>query len=227
MFPGARTQAYHKHIDFGTTCQYRHPDSPYGGGWLFYTWIPVVPTFIPMPMELHITRAGPEDASDIVNLLNRSYRGESSRRGWTTEADLIGGDVRTDFEDVSRVLRLKGSVFLVCRDGSGRLTGCVNLQERDEGLYLGMFAVEPELQGEGIGSALMAASERHAILNGSDRIFMWVISVRHELISWYRRIGFRDTDVRMEFKEDGLSGPHLRPLEFIVLEKEVGAKEGG
>lgn len=175
----------------------------------------------------NITTAVKEDVPDIVNLLNRSYRGESSRRGWTTEADLIGGEVRTDFEDVSRVFSLQGSVFLVCREEFGRMTGCVNLQKKEEGLYLGMFAVEPELQGGGIGSALMEASERYAAQCGKGRIFMWVISVRHELISWYRRIGFRDTGERVEFREDGLSGRHLMPLEFMVLEKQVAGLEGG
>ena len=35
------------------------------------------------------------DIPSIVALLNSAYRGESSMKGWTTEAHLIGGNVRT------------------------------------------------------------------------------------------------------------------------------------
>ena len=50
---------------------------------------------------------------------------------------------------------------------------------------------------------------------------MTVISVRTELINWYKRHGYADTGNKKTFKEDGLSGKHLQPLEFIVLEKDI------
>src|SRR4051794_13241714 len=39
--------------------------------------------------------AGPADLGAIVALVESAYRGESSRAGWTTEADLLDGQ-RTD-----------------------------------------------------------------------------------------------------------------------------------
>lgn len=174
--------------------------------------------------EAFHTRAGTEDdIQEIVWLLNSAYRGESSRAGWTTEADLIGGDVRTDEADVRAVMGRPGSRFLLLCNEDGGLQGCVNLQVQSAAVYLGMFAVRPGFQGRGLGRQLLSAAEKWTIEAERTRIVMWVISVRKELIDWYCRMGFRDTGERREFREDGLSGPHLRPLEFMILEKEIAA----
>jgi ribosomal protein S18 acetylase RimI-like enzyme len=163
------------------------------------------------------------DIPQIVRLLNGAYRGESSRSGWTTEADLIGGDVRTNEQDVRKVMGKSGSVFLVLTDHQNGIAGCVNLRLEEDSVYLGMFAVSPVLQGRGLGRKLMDAAEVWTGEHRRNRLKMWVISVRAELIEWYRRLGFQDTGQRIAFREDGLSGHHLRPLEFMVLEKEIAA----
>lgn len=172
---------------------------------------------------LNIRHGVPSDIPHIVGLLNGAYRGDSSRSGWTTEADLIGGDVRTDEGDVGMVMAKPGSIFLVLSDPLNGIVGCVNLRLEEESVYLGMFAVSPVLQGKGLGRKLIDAAEGWTAEQGRKRLKMWVISVRTELIAWYSRLGFRDTGHRVAFKEDGLSGPHLRPLEFMVLEKEIAA----
>ena len=171
----------------------------------------------------HIRTGNKADIPEIVRLLNSAYRGESSRAGWTTEADLIGGNVRTDEADVRAVMERPGSRFLLLCDGTGEILGCVNLQLQTAAVYLGMFAVRPGLQGQGLGGRLLEAAEKWTLASARNKIVMWVISVRAELIAWYRRMGFRDTGERREFREDGLSGPHLRPLEFMILEKEIAA----
>ena len=51
---------------------------------------------------------------------------------------------------------------------------------------------------------------------------MSVISVRTELINWYKRYGYTDTGERKPFTEDGISGKHLKKLEFMILEKLIG-----
>ena len=165
-----------------------------------------------------------EDIEDIVALLNMSYRGERSRKGWTTEADLIGGDVRTDIKDVTAVMQQQGSVFLISRAEDGTLEGCVNLRKTTNKAYLGMFAVRPELQGKGIGKKLMYKAEDWSRSHGCDLLYMHVISMREELIAWYERLGYADTGARIDFREDGLSGNHLRPLEFMVMEKDLHPK---
>jgi len=160
-----------------------------------------------------------EDIPALVSLMNRAYRSETSRQGWTTEAHLISGEVRTDENDLQKVLRKPGSVILKYINDKNQLIGCVNLQKHDDRLYLGMFSVSPDEQGMGIGKKILIASEQHAKNEGCGSIYMRVISVREDIIIWYARHGYKDTGKIMPFVEDGLTGKHLQPLEFAVLEK--------
>lgn len=170
---------------------------------------------------MFISKANIKDALDIVQLLNQAYRGENSRQGWTTEADLIAGEVRTDEASVIKVMEQPGSVILKCFDENETMVGTVNLQQHGSRIYLGMFAVAPYLQGKGIGKKLLEAAEIHTRNSGCIAIYMYVIAVRKELIDWYSRHGYHDTGERKPFAEDGLTGRHLQPLEFAVLEKAV------
>jgi ribosomal protein S18 acetylase RimI-like enzyme len=164
--------------------------------------------------------AGDTDIPNIVRLLNMSYRGESSRKGWTTEADLIAGEVRTNEEELSRVMSEPGSVILKYME-DGKLLACVNLKKHGDRIYLGMFSVEPDLQGGGIGKKMLQAAEEYAAHEGCVAIYMYVISVRTELIDWYKRKGYVETGERVPFNEDGLTGSHKLKLEFLVLEKKL------
>lgn len=175
---------------------------------------------VPLFSDASIAVAGRGDFEELLRLVNSSYRGESSRRGWTTEADLIAGEVRINAVALTEVLELKNSVVLVFKE-SDVLTGCVNLQHKGDYLYLGMFAVSPEKQNAGIGKKLLLAAEELALQWQLSSIRMSVISVRSELIAWYKRNGYADTGERIPFQEDGMSGKHLRQLEFMILEKKI------
>ncbi len=171
-----------------------------------------------------ISVATVKDISQIVLLLNSAYRGDASRKGWTTEADLIAGDVRTNEQQVQDVMQQEGSVFLKYEE-AGEIIGCVNLQQHDDKIYLGMFSVQPGLQGGGIGKELMKAAEEYALQKNIHFIYMSVISVRKELIDWYKRRGYYETGERKIFNEDGITGRHLQPLEFMILEKKLVTAE--
>jgi GNAT superfamily N-acetyltransferase len=166
-----------------------------------------------------IVIATPADITAITALLNSAYRGESSRQGWTTEADLIGGDVRTDENNLQQVMDIPGSIILKYINDEQHIVGCVNLQQKSAKVYLGMFSVSPHLQGFGIGKQILKAAEEYALHLNCPAIFMSVITQRAELINWYQRYGYKDTGGRIPFKEDGLTGNHLQKLEFMVLEK--------
>ena len=161
------------------------------------------------------------DITAIKDLLNSAYRGEASKQGWTTEADLIAGDTRTDEATIAHVMLQSGSVFLIYKDAQQKIIGCVNLQQHDDKLYLGMFSVLPPLQGGGIGKQILLAAEEYASHLQKKAIYMSVISLRTELINWYRRHGYSDTGERKPFVEDGITGKHLRLLEFMMLEKTL------
>lgn len=161
------------------------------------------------------------DIAAITNLLNNAYRGENSKQGWTTEADLIAGNVRTDENNILEVMQQTGSVFLKYTNDEQEITGCVNLQQHGDKIYLGMFSVMPQMQGAGIGKQLLKAAEEYALHLQCSSIYMAVISVRSELINWYKRHGYADTGERKPFIEDGLTGKHLQAMEFMVLEKSL------
>ncbi|RYF89170.1 MAG: GNAT family N-acetyltransferase [Chitinophagaceae bacterium] len=167
----------------------------------------------------HIQFADEADAGAITVLLNSAYRGASSRRGWTTEADLIAGDVRTDEANLLQVMRQQGSVFLKQLGAEGQIVGCVNLQQQQDTLYLGMFSVLPALQGMGVGRGILQAAEEYGRHLHCRSIYMSVISVRKELLDWYKRNGYEETGETKDFIEDDLTGKHLQQLQFLVLRK--------
>ncbi len=169
----------------------------------------------------HISFAAEMDGIAIRNLLNTSYRGDASKQGWTTEAELIAGDTRVDDATLRGVMTLAGSVFLKYNNDENQIVGCVNLQQHGQKIYLGMFSVVPRLQGAGIGKQLLKAAEEYAAYKECTSIYMSVISLRTELISWYERHGYADNGKRIPFKEDGVTGKHLKPLEFMMLEKSI------
>jgi ribosomal protein S18 acetylase RimI-like enzyme len=161
------------------------------------------------------------DIPELTALLNSAYRGEVSLKGWTTEAHLIAGETRTDENNLRDVIRKPGSVILKYTNVKNRIIGSVNLQKQADRLFLGMFSVSPDEQGGGIGKKILLSAEQHAKNQGCCTIYMQVISVRQELINWYIRHGYHDTGERKPFKEDSLTGKHLRELEFMILEKNV------
>ena len=176
---------------------------------------------MPVFSDPMVTPATMDDAAGITRLLNNAYRGESSRGGWTTEADLIAGDTRTTISQVEDLIHQPGSVFLLLKEGTD-LLGCVNLQVHGHRVYFGMFSVQPGEQGRGLGKKLLLAAEEYARQKGCKAIYMSVITRRTELINWYIRHGYQDTGERKPFQEDGISGKHLLPLEFMTLEKAIG-----
>ena len=168
-----------------------------------------------------ISFADVNDIPAIKDLLNHAYRGEKSREGWTTEADLIAGDVRTDENDLQQVMSKQDSLFLLIKAANNELHACVNLQQQQHRIYLGMFAVQPALQGKGAGKQLLQAADEYAKSRECSAIYMSVISARMELIAWYNRHGYLPTGEVKPFIEDGLTGTHLQPLEFLTLQKEL------
>lgn len=171
--------------------------------------------------NVHISFATINDITSIKDLLNLAYRGEIASRTWTSEAHLIAGDTRTDEAELKKIIDEPGSVFLKYCGDDNAIEACVNLQQRSNKIYLGMLSVSPFKQGAGIGKQLLNAAEEYALQMKCVSIFMTVISIRHELIDWYKRHGYKDTGERKKFIEDAVSGKHLQPLEFMVMEKTL------
>jgi ribosomal protein S18 acetylase RimI-like enzyme len=163
------------------------------------------------------------DVDTIVALVNSAYRGESSRAGWTTEADILGGQ-RTDAEEISRLIAQDGSAILLCLR-AGEIIGSVHVERVDAATaYMGMLVIRPVLQGQGLGRSLMDEAERFARTEwGASRIQMQVITLRHELIAYYERRGYlRTGEIRPFPATDPKFGlPKVDGLMFEVMEKSL------
>ncbi|WP_256645277.1 GNAT family N-acetyltransferase [Thermomonas paludicola] len=166
-----------------------------------------------------------DDLAALVALVTCSYRGDTSRAGWTTEADLLDGN-RID-ADVLRADLQRPLSRVVVMEESAALVACAHVCADGDAGYFGMFAVAPERQGSGIGKQLLAECERIA---GDDwqlpAMRMTVIDVRDELIAFYQRRGYRRTGVFKPFPYgDARFGlPKRADLRFEVLEKRLRAE---
>lgn len=171
-----------------------------------------------------LRRAVQTDVVALAALVNVAYRGDSSRAGWTTEADLLGGQ-RTDPEQLRRAIDQPGQVILMATDAHGPLA-CVLLEHRGATCYLGMLTVRPTAQRGGLGAALLAQAEAWAAAEWRvASVTMSVIIQRPELLAWYQRRGYVVTGERMPFPADDPSFglPKQDGLAFAVLRKVLPA----
>ncbi|MFD5450973.1 GNAT family N-acetyltransferase [Streptomyces sp. NPDC127100] len=162
------------------------------------------------------------DVDDIVALVESAYRGDSSRAGWTTEADILAGQ-RTDPQGVLEVIEAPDSRLLTV-EREGRLVACCQLEHRGDHAYFGMFAVSPALQGAGLGRTIIAEAERQARATwGVGEMRMTVISVREDLIAWYERRGYRRTGKMTPFPygDERFGVPQRADLRFELLVKPL------
>ncbi|MFE4519464.1 GNAT family N-acetyltransferase [Kitasatospora sp. NPDC056783] len=164
------------------------------------------------------------DVPALVALVESAYRGDSSRAGWTTEADLLGGR-RTNPEAVTAAVGHPEGLVLLAERG-GELLACCQLERRGELAYFGMFSVRPGLQGGGIGRAVLAEAERLAAEEWGVRAMeMTVIEQRPELIAWYERRGFRRNGEFSPFPygDEDFGVPRRPDLRFVHLVKDLTA----
>ncbi|MFE5484916.1 GNAT family N-acetyltransferase [Streptomyces sp. NPDC056527] len=163
-----------------------------------------------------------DDVPVLVPLVESAYRGDSSRTGWTTEADILQGQ-RTDAEGVRAVITTPGSRLMVV-ERDGEVVACCQLEHRGDAAYFGMFAVRPELQGAGLGRLIIAEAERRVReIWGVREMHMTVISVREELIAWYERRGYRRTGRMTPFPygDERFGVPQRDDLQFELLVKPL------
>ncbi len=176
------------------------------------SWLP--------PLEYRAATARDVDA--VVALVESAYRGDASRTGWTTEADLLDGR-RTGPDDVLACInRTRSQVLLAERDG--KLLACAHVADEDGSGYFGMFSVVPGLQRAGVGRQVLAEAERIVRDQfGLPLMRMTVIDVREELIAYYERRGYRRTGVKKPFPYGDVRFglPKRGDLRFEVLEKAL------
>ena len=173
--------------------------------------------------EAVIRQATAADLTALHMLVESAYRGDSARRGWSHEADLLDGQ-RTDAQELNGLLADPAQVVLVAEQ-EGALIGCVAVTGQGRGAaYLGMLSVDPDRQAGGLGRRLVRVAEQHAAERfGATRMEMTVIHCRAELIAWYERLGYGLTGERRPFPmQDPRFGlPRVDDLTFVVMARDL------
>lgn len=176
--------------------------------------------------ELTFRPATLADMDALVLLVTSAYRGDASKQGWTTEADMLDGQ-RIDPEVLRKDIERERSLIIIA-EREAQLLACVHVAEDDGAGYLGMFSVKPDLQGGGVGKLLLAEAER--IARDEWRLpamRMTVIDIRDELIAFYERRGYRRTGVTKPFPygDERYGIPKRDDLRFEILEKAFGGED--
>ncbi|MEY4719108.1 MAG: hypothetical protein RL563_1726 [Pseudomonadota bacterium] len=176
-------------------------------------------------MNLSLTHAQPADAGTITTLVNAAYRGESSRQGWTTEADLLDG-LRTSTEAITSLLNQDDKLILIAK-ADETLLGTILMLRSDPQVELSLFAVNPRYQNQGIGKQLLTFAEETAIQHWAvQQAIMAVIPCRSELIAFYQRRGYRLTGQNKPFPTNPvLWTPKVDSLSLTLLVKDLAAKD--
>ena len=168
---------------------------------------------------LHFHKAERKDSATIAALINSAYRGESSRAGWTTEADIIDG-LRTTTQEIAKIIDEQHTFILlgVFNDEVVATTCC---KYHEGAAHLGMIAVKPKLQNKGFGKEMMMAAEAMSKREWGVKSFqMNVITIRESLIAFYERMGYRHTGLVKDFPtESDLWQVKVSGLQFTLLEK--------
>ncbi len=144
------------------------------------------------------------DGEAIAEIVNRAY---------VVEEFFLAGK-RTDLVRV-QALMAKGKFLL--REDAARLTGSVYVEIRGERAYFGLLAVEPEMQGRGLGQFLVKAAEDHARANGCRAMDLTVVNLRTELPPFYRRLGYAENGTEPFHADAKVS----LPCHFIKMTKTL------
>jgi GNAT superfamily N-acetyltransferase len=177
--------------------------------------------------KYHLKKISSADFAEVAQLVNSAYRGDSSREGWTTEADFLDGQ-RTDALTLKKELEDENKIVLCLRsEPSPEIIGTVFLEKfkdaKGVGCYLGMLTVKPTIQNGGLGRWMLAEAETYAKSIGALRMTLGVLHLRHELMAWYERRGYKKTGELQDFPygQDEFGLPKTKGLHFIMFEKTI------
>ena len=172
-------------------------------------------------MDLEFCEAKKENIKDMENIINTAYR-KISANGWTGESHLLSG-IRVNESMLEEILKDENiRTFLAKKDD--KVLATIQVKKEGSALIVGLFAVCTEVQSSGIGKKLLDFAENRAkeIFKDCTKFVMEVISSRSELIAYYNRRGYKNTDVYLEFPKSELWTPTTNEeLKLLVLEKEI------
>jgi ribosomal protein S18 acetylase RimI-like enzyme len=161
-----------------------------------------------------------DDVPALAALIERAYRGPEAAKGWTNEAEILTGP-RSSPEEIAALIRDRNARFVTARD-KGTIAACALVKREANGAYFGMFAIDPDLQGGGLGKLMMGHCEEAArVLWASKSMRLTVISLRSKLIEWYERRGYQRTGESEPFPFDTATGALRTDFDLTVLQKKI------
>jgi ribosomal protein S18 acetylase RimI-like enzyme len=164
-------------------------------------------------------KARKSDIETIVQLVNKAYRPKLESRGWTDESDIVSGERINAVQVTDAISKEYSAILLGFKDSE--VVACVHVEKDGNNCHIGLFAVNPILQGSGCGKQMLDHAERYANENfSSEKFIMFVVSSRNELISFYLRRGYQKTGEIMDYPiSAGVGTPKYADLKIEILEK--------
>ena len=168
--------------------------------------------------DYFIEKATRSQSQAICDLVNLTYRGEV---GWTRETHIIEGN-RTSRQEVELALSNPNACFLVINQPA-MLVSCIYVAREETHAYIGFFSVHPDLQGRGLGKHVLKQAELFAAEQmKANRLIMFVVSQRPELIAFYERLGYSRTGQIEDYPvQMGIGMPKATGLTIEYLEKII------
>ncbi len=131
--------------------------------------------------RLRIEECGPEQAAVVHRLTQAAFRAHASLDPPSSAGRETLESVRADLASGGALARL-----------DGRPAGCLRFAVAGDHVHVRRVAVPPELQGRGIGSALMAWVEAKAAARGLAEVTLGVRLALSGNLRLYRRLGYEE-----------------------------------
>lgn len=165
-----------------------------------------------------------DDILQIEILIETGYRREEARKGWTHEIDILSGD-RLDKGEIEGLFNKSNVKFFVAIDETSKVQGVISVTKDGDWIEFGKFAVNPILQGLGIGKMLIKTVEEFVKNQwNSNVLLLSVISTRKELIEFYKRIGFKETGQEIDFIKihpKVILKNGVKELKVLIMKKNI------
>lgn len=172
-------------------------------------------------LDLKFIECQKENIKEVVDIINLAYRGEKTSKSWTTEAHLLGGK-RIEDDMLEEILEEKDSKIYLAKF-EDKIVGNIQAKLENGSIFIGLFAVHPDFQSSGVGKRLLEFAEKSSMkLYSADKFIMQVITIRNDLIDFYKRRGYKVTDSFLEFPKSEIWNVKTKEeLKFVILEKDI------
>jgi GNAT superfamily N-acetyltransferase len=148
-----------------------------------------------------------EDAAAAADLIRRAFAAQP------VPTDPPSSALRETTASIASAIQLGGGACVVV---GGRLIGAVLWAEKEQGLYFGRLAVDPEWRGKGIAKRLVAAVEAEARRRSIFRVHLQTRLVLLDNRRLFASCGFRERELRTH---EGYAAPTT-----MVMEKFLPAR---